>query len=411
MRFFLKGISAIVAAAFIFSCGGSSKGADSSIDQDAVEIADKDGSEVFYDIMGEEIAGKECEKDEDCAGYGEKFACNCKGECAEAKCKTNNNCGSDKFCDPCDKFCYDLRKLCEPCDADYQCEGADNEQYPTFCLEYMTGGKFCGHWCPSGGICPKAGFVCTELEGYPTNQCIPQTGNCETLEQCKTDFDCEFGQICNKDKGLCAKGCSDDFECPQEPEKLVCSSGHCMPPCDDALSPCEEGWECKNGHCKITGGCASAYDCIEPETYCNPETKMCAPGCIIDFDCKSSAKMCSGGVCVKKGCKGNYQCAFEEVCKQDTGECLNVDIVDPDNKLCEPCDPQKENSCGSEDILCITFQDENGQEKGSYCAPPCYPDPENECPQGYECNEIKDDQGKSYGKKCLRFCYQKPVGI
>lgn len=83
-----------------------------------------------------------------------------------------------------------------------------------------------------------------------------------------------------------------------------------------------------------------------------------------------------------------------------------------EGKYCEPCNQDDgETACGEDkEIMCIGFQDKDGNDKGSYCMPPCSQDPENPCPQGWQCQEIKDDQGKSYGKKCIRFCYQEVKG-
>jgi hypothetical protein len=42
--------------------------------------------------------------------------------------------------------------------------------------------------------------------------------------------------------------------------------------------------------------------------------------------------------------------------------------------------------------------------------PPCSQDPENLCPQGWQCQDVKDDKGVSHGKVCIRFCYKEVMG-
>lgn len=343
----------------------------------------------------EDILKVQCKKDEECLNFGKEYSCNCEGECIPAECKEDKNCGGGKYCDPCEKKCMVEKKLCEPCTKDYQCEGD-----LSYCLPFEKGGSYCGLWCISA--CPQ-GFLCKEVEGLKDKQCIPASGECEKPEECKKDTDCPFGKICNVAKGLCYEGCKNDYECP---EGNICSMGKCSPSCDKEKNPCPEGQECVDGHCKIIGGCLSPYDCPQPETYCDPEEKKCKPGCVFDFDCKSSAKMCLSGKCVKKGCTGNFWCAFGEVCNLQTKECVKAE-----GKFCEPCNPKQENSCGAKDILCITIQDKDGKEKGSFCSPPCFPDPENQCPQGYECAKIKDEKGNLVGEVCFRDCTIKPVGM
>jgi hypothetical protein len=384
----------------LFSCGnsGSKNG-----DADNTEPSQTDSDILQSDIPLEALEIKteikssaECKTHEDCKEKGDGMGCDCNSQCIKASCLENKNCGSDKYCDPCDLTCKIFKEVCEPCANDYECNYTGSS-----CLDYKTGGRFCGRGCLSAYGCDKY-YNCVEIEGLEYKQCIPVSEKCEKLAQCEKDMDCEFGQVCNTVKGLCYKGCENDIECGGK----VCSAGKCSDPCDDGKNPCPEGQVCENGHCKIPGGCLTPYDCHDPETYCDPEENKCKPGCIFDFDCKSVAKMCVQGQCVQKGCTGNFECAYFEVCNLQTGQCAKAE-----GKYCEPCDQNNgENACGDKEIMCIGFQDKDGNKIGDYCMPPCGPDPENPCPQGWQCQEIKDDQGKSYGKKCIRFCYVNPVG-
>jgi len=221
------------------------------------------------------------------------------------------------------------------------------------------------------------------------------------MGECEEDIDCEFKFVCNQDK-VCVKGCEEDTECPND---MVCAGFRCLEACDPVNNPCEEGLECVDGRCTIPGGCVDAYDCPVPETFCNPDTHMCEPGCQEDFDCKSGGKECVDGACEAKGCTANYWCSFGLVCELATGEC-----VEPEEPFCEPgCEEDSE--CGPEGSKCLSLQDEEGNDKGTFCFPVCYSDPDNQCPQGYQCMELVDENGAPQGEVCARTCFEEPVGF
>lgn len=396
---------------------------------------------------GECGMGKKCQN-----GFCvEQFACNCEHKCISAQCLSDDNCGSDKYCDPCYKVCLQKLPACARCTADNQCEGL-----MTRCVKEVTVAgvttvfpeAICAPWCPlATSVCavegaPQGAYICASIGDPKDGVCVPESLDCGKVgKKCEKDEDCEdpikqkcwpdrhvcgcrdalscpFGEACHPLTHQCIPGCTTDVECGVG---KVCAAGLCRDACKkegDVVIGCDdpppmEGkeWDCdEKGHCYIPGMCFSPLDCREKETYCDTETHECKPGCLIDFDCKSSAKICDpiSKKCLDKPCSGNFECACGEVCdlKADPPTCKPAQ-----GKYCEPCDPQKgEEACGDKDTLCVEFQTEDGQSKGAYCMPPCSEDPENPCPQGWQCQEIKDTQGNSYGKKCIRFCYHKIEG-
>ncbi len=425
-------------ALLIVSCGsGSSGGADAVGSDESSVIPGADALDAF-----EATPPPECLVDADCAARGDTYACNCEGKCIVAACRTDVNCGSEAWCDDCDKVCKPRMPQCASCTADRECAGAMSR-----CVSKVTyagvditfENRVCAEWCPlSTGVCmiegaPQGAYVCAKVQDETNGACIPESLDCGDVPvACKTDDDCEdpvtqkcyedlricgcrdvtscaFGQACHPLTHQCVPGCSDDLECGLS---RVCEAGLCITACSGELASgnvtnCpattpkpDTNWDCKDGHCRIPGMCFGALDCPEPATYCDIAQSECKPGCLTDFDCKSAAQECSGTVCVQRGCTRNFECAFKQVCDQQTGQCKEAE-----GKYCDVCDPQAENACGDEDTLCVSFQDEDGADKGSYCMPPCSDDPKNACPQGWQCEEIQDTTGSSHGKKCIRFCY------
>jgi hypothetical protein len=354
----------------------------------------------------------ECTSDEEC--FAENHICNCFGKCVPAgfkECEADKNCGGKAYCDPCVNMCYDKGVLCDPCNSENYCNPLTGECMPvgnqcevegTHCLDYVSGGSYCGRSCLSNAGCPP-GYTCQDLIAFGMDymQCVPDSGRCDTLGNCEEDFDCEFGFICNP-QHQCVKGCEEDNECPND---MVCSGFRCSEACDPVNNPCPEGQECNEGRCMIPGGCIDAYDCPVPETFCNPLTNMCEDGCLQDVDCKQAVKECDNGTCVDKACTANYWCSFGLVCDLEAGDC-----VEPPEPFCEPgCEEDAE--CGPEGSMCLELQDEDGNSQGKFCFPTCYTDPDNLCPQGYQCTEVTDQDGAVQGTVCARTCYKDPVGF
>ena len=447
---------ALLLAVMMGCSGKSSGGGDAGPSRDAFVLPDASMGDAA-DV--ETAPPKECEKDEDCvAKKGEGYACNCLFKCIEVPqkngCREDKNCGSGKRCEPCTKTCAPLLPPCAECKEDAECDGQLSRCVSEVKVDgvLMTLAKrFCAPWCPlSTHICavegaPQGAYKCAEIPGDTKNGvCVPVDLDCGQVGKqcvedkdcvdpkkpkcwpdlhvcgCRSTLDCDFGQTCHKVTHACVPGCTADTECGKG---KVCSEAQCQDACvsnpDGSITGCPdevpEGappgskWACDDkGHCYIPGMCFSPTDCMEPETYCDGDTHTCVKGCLIDYDCKSAAKICDVGTktCVDRGCTANYMCSCGQVCDKASAQCKAAV-----GKYCEPCDQNNgENACGDKEIMCIGFKDKDGNDKGSYCMPPCDQDPDNPCPQGWQCQEIKDDKGTSYGKKCIRFCYQEVKG-
>lgn len=324
----------------------------------------------------------------------------------KGECDTAAECGSGQYCDPCLRKCAAERELCEPCTADIQCKLAVVDGKPgSACLAYATGGNFCGRACLSNAGCP-ATHTCEALPGIAAMQCVPKSKSCGTGGGgCKDDTECPFQSVCSADFGVCIKGCDSDTACASG---KLCSLGHCSDPCtgDGDCTKLAAEAKCVDKKCTIPGGCLAAEQCTAPETHCDAKTHKCAPGCVADQDCKDFGKKCASGKCVAKGCEKNWECPYFHVCDTATGQCKKAEGL-----YCAKCDPQDQDAkaCGGKPNACFKFQDAQGQDKGAFCGITCSADAGGPCPQGWACQEIKDDKGASQGKLCMRPCYTTPV--
>ncbi len=346
------------------------------------QLVDGGGSEVMIGADGAPIQAVQCVA----AG---------KGECDE-----HSECASDKYCDSCLRKCLTPRKLCEPCSLDEQCAKAE---VGSICMPFAGGSSHCALVCAGAVGCPK-GFACTEFDWLETKQCMPKTGSCAPKSGlCKSDGDCPYGTICQPEYGKCINGCAEDNACspPQ-----VCSLFRCTDPCktDADCKVKAEAAVCEKEHCKIPGGCLGPAECPEKATYCDMKAHLCKPGCQTTFDCKEYGKKCEGNKCLQLGCKENWECAFEQVCVPSTGKCKKAD-----GKFCAPCDPEDKEAkeCGGKPNRCFNVKDEEEKEH-KFCGIACSSAPEGPCPQGYDCMDLKDQEGNSQGKFCLRECWKSP---
>lgn len=370
-----------------------------------VGVGDCDAGQECNTAVGLCEPAQACQSDTDCSsGF-----CSCRNTCISGKkCLSAQNCGVNEYCDTwpkddqpvsgCFGTCRQKKLLCDRCSTDLACGNPSDR-----CLGFVDGKRYCGKSCASDADCVlvKPGFRCEDL-GSGTKQCVPTSGDCTAPGQCAKTRDCKFGEYCSQNL-VCVTGCTSDTDCPQP---SVCSAFRCQDACDTTTKPCEDGFSCDAGHCKVPNGCTKSADCPLKETYCDTAKNVCVPGCQVDNDCRDATKKCSNGSCVEKGCVGNYQCAFGGVCNLQTQKCEPA--VGP---YCDTCDPNASGACGSDANKCISFQDEEGKDLGSFCLVACGPDPENPCPSGYQCTELKDQDGNVQGKVCHRACYQTPVGL
>ncbi len=351
-----------------------------------------------------------CVDDEGCTGEG--AICDCTGTCVVPDtnpCTGIFNCNPGDWCNPCTGHCEVTLGLCDACAAVSVCdsEGACStapggpcaEQ--GMCLEFASGGSHCGLECISDAGCPT-GFTCIDVAD-DRRQCVPLSGQCSDLGVCESDAECPDGEICSDALSTCAPGCTEDGQCAGE---LVCVQARCVEACttDD---DCEGEAVCEaNGHCKIPGSCENSAEC-EPAHYCHKDLGECVAGCLQDAHCQDDALVCENQLCEPKGCLHNYQCAFEQECDKPDAACLPMA-----KDHCATCDASAEDAaaqCGGDPNLCVTFQDEEGNEIGDYCLLTCEDDPIDKCPQGYGCEKIEAPDAGIDGFYCIRSCWVDPV--
>jgi hypothetical protein len=342
-----------------------------------------------------------CSDDPSVCGAGE--ACNCEGFCEIAgnACQNDLQCAVDEFCDPCAGACKARVEHCGRCrvlagvaEQPNPCERRTDTCHPVG----PEGYTFCLRGCEGQGNCAGLGpgFECQDL-GNGIRACVPLSGRCSQPGECENDGDCPSGSFCN-DQLACQPGCTGDDACPMG---TVCEVLRCIPPCTP--DSCPAGGECQpDGHCRIPGGCVTSRDCLEPETYCDRDQLMCVPGCERDDDCLDGNLECVDGSCRERGCTAAFDCALGQVCDLDSGRCM-----DAEGRHCEPdCDPMDENACGGAPRACLTFEDDEGNKLGDFCFEPCgEADSPNECPQGFQCQDVSDDMGMGPGRLCTAPCH------
>lgn len=352
------------------------------------------GQQASCSAEGLCVPAQRCAHTADCA-TGQ--VCDCQGLCVQP---TGNPCAGDlscavaEYCDGCTGHCRPRAQPCEPCAAANACERRTDVCYPVgpqgvdHCLRGCTGSANCDALGP--------GYRC---EALPTGQqaCVPAGGDCRSVAACTADIDCPSLHFCN-DRLQCQPACTGNESCPQG---LLCQGLRCAPPCA-ADGDCPTGAVCgAGGQCTAPPGvCLTSADCAEAQTYCDVSTNRCVSGCQRDDDCMDAHLACQAGRCVTRGCTANFQCAFGEVCALEEGRCVAAQ-----GRHCEAgCDPQNsDTSCGSTGQRCLSLQDEEEQPLGDYCFEPCAEEP-NECPQGYQCISLENENGSVEARLCVRRC-------
>ncbi len=389
---------------------------------DMQQAGETSGDAINLDVPPEGQTATKCTKDDDCKSLGDNFYCNCKGFCIQGECAKDINCGSENYCDPCDKKCHPRIQICKPCEADYQCTTDPESVCQGFELaKDIKSQPVCLAKCAPNGHCAgTTEYQCTDVGNKDYWLCLPKSGSCTQKNHCKKDEDCKYGQICHPLTHMCVQAqCENDLQCGYPDTKKVCSMGRCVDACStDAngkVTGCtqpkpdwakDRPWICEKGHCKIQGACFSPMDCPDPETYCDSVTHQCKPGCKIDIDCKDASKICVNNKCVDKGCSHNYECAFGQVCNKTTGKCEDAPPLYC--KACKPSQQNKSGDCGDPNTMCLTLKDKDGNEEGSFCFPACQGDPKDvdTCPQGYQCAEIKEQDQNGNVKNTYHQCFR-----
>merc|ERR1712110_985856 len=256
----------------------------------------------------------ECCADEDCpAGY----VCNDEGNCIKPTTPTAAPTTTTPDCST--ECCKD-----EDCPAGQTCSEDGT------CFMPSTSPTPCPTECCADEDCEQEGFVCNE------------NGTCECGAECCSDDDCQNGETCQEDGTCtCPNDCCADEDCPAG---FVCDNGSCecsTECCSDAdcingqecqddgtcacpteccvTDDCPDGYICdEHGNCKLEGECDENRPCPLANgtcsaaevggsyttcEYCDPEDKLCKPGCETDDNCMSGA-ICTHNVCQDRGVNG-----------------------------------------------------------------------------------------------------------
>ena len=353
------------------------------------------GANLVCNSAGLCIEPQTCMEKSECAA-GQ--TCDCLGRCVAlsgAECRGNLQCETTEYCEQCSGQCRERAPQCGACFGD---DGCDPRSvcvgYRDSLVEAGRPAGYCARRCQ--GECDVVGpeYECLSVSGVMA--CVPRAGICSETAQCEQDSECPPDRFCNE-RGECQPGCIDDTGCPSGE---LCQGLRCAPPCVGDMS-CLDGQVCSDdGRCRIPNGCTSSLDCTMAETYCDRSVMMCVSGCQVDNDCLDANLECVAGSCRERGCSANYQCAFGQVCNQQTNMC-----EDAAGNHCAPgCDPQsQEPPCGNPGSYCLSLQDRDENPIGDFCFEPCEAEP-NECPKGYTCLPIMDDMGNEQGRVCTTDC-------
>jgi Cys-rich repeat protein len=195
------------------------------------------------------------------------------GMCAAQLCMTDAECPAGQVCDPttatCTGFCMPAPEQCNGFDDD--CDGQVDEG--ALCSNgLMCANGQCGGMCvPKPEVCDATDNDCDGQvdEVTPGTVLCPNGGQCVmgscTIQQCMTNAECPFGQICTPN-GVCSPS-----GCVPMNEKCNGLDDDCDGVVDDAAPGsliCPAGQLCKNGNCTITQ-CMSNNDCPANTTCVN----------------------------------------------------------------------------------------------------------------------------------------------
>jgi hypothetical protein len=359
-----------------------------------------------------------CRYDDEC-GAGQ--VCDGAGSCTAGNaCDQDFNCQTGERCE--DRTCRRARPLCAPCSAAAQC-GLDLVSGLANPCVTQGDRRVCAlessaRECPAGLVRDPGGY------------CLP--AQCGTPMGCTEDADCPQGLLCAQrrgEPGLCLAFCRIDSDCP---DQGTCDAvtGMCRPRCEVGSCPsnqnchddgrcgpgcggdedCAEGFSCREERCRLPG-CSSDSDC-PPRfgIYCDTDSRECREGCLTDQHC-SSMQICREGQCATRPCRtkeldcglGQFCCAnglddSGQACPEGVEQGACFDFPDGYCAACQDSDDCSPEQRHGSDTLCIDYQDRDGNSLGKACALGCRD--VRDCPRGFSCNELEDDQGNPAGAIC-----------
>jgi hypothetical protein len=276
---------------------------------------------------GETPPGEECLDDSNCdpSQFCAKTDGDLKGVCTEGcregGCGEGQICGSDHVCGctadtGCEagSFCDTAEATCKP-----GCRPGDASSCPD--------GQTCNenHECeapPAAAVCcgGAEGSTCTVTnDGTCEGTLLPQVDSCDPNPcgpTCTEDSECAADRYCS-DQGICIPGCREapNDNCPDgtycDPAKNTCEP--------DAETPCQTSDDCEAGEfCEVeTGLCLPGCDHgvageCPPGEVCGDDN-VCIPGCNQDVDC-DGGQYCDPDLGCRDFCDGNDACQPDEFC-------------------------------------------------------------------------------------------------
>jgi hypothetical protein len=216
-----------------------------------------------------------------------------------------------------------------------------------------SGGGACAD-CPPGECDggDEDGEACASEEDCPGGECVGFT-TCDYIGVSDGQYTCQ--------NGTCPDSCGGDQACLDCGDVGTCEGG------DNDGSPCTDDGDCPGGTCVIItdicfGGendgdpCTQDTDCAE-DGVCRPDTNICWGGSLDGESCTDDGDC--AGLCTALACVGGPDDG--DVCATN-GDCTPV-CLDPDQEICDGCDPQRLPRRGGIPALC-----EGGVNTGDECS-------------------------------------------
>lgn len=265
---------------------------------------------------GERFCSAPCQENQDCP-FG--FVC----RSLEQDGVRYDGSARPRQCVPVAETCNAERRLCSPCEGDWECGGELD-----LCLENrLTGERRCGRGCrpncvwnenlrgffdrvtgePCSSGCPP-GFSCLDVGGG--FQCVPEAASCESYCDATTALgermQCGPGMACDRERWTCVPA-TDGRTCSP------CNGDSC-PSSGSRPSLCVVNHETGESYCAVT--CTSDAECradygpgfscrqVEGRNVCLPEGGSCRAGLApLGAKCREAGD-CAGRVCLRHGEQG-----------------------------------------------------------------------------------------------------------
>lgn len=268
----------------------------------------------------------------DCLGCPANQVCTLGGTCGASPDVVGQPCTRDGECATgiCRSAGWPGGYCTTVCTSDDQC-GAGNH-----CAFSSDGSGLCVVSCQ--GVCPRAGYVCADLDGDGARECVPggTSSGSHVGDPCTSVADCSgnVGAVCipppeGGPNGYCTVRCgagartcpsgshcgfnSGNSVCLQDcQQSSECQAGNVCTDWDgDGISECTPGKpvggactgdaECASGHCATAstgfeGGyctqpCTSTSECPAGSA-CDPTSAQCVKTCTSSLDCRGSGYAC-----------------------------------------------------------------------------------------------------------------------